>query len=148
MSGEAVRGPGHRAATWSPGVVWPGVQIAAGITLAVFGALGGDPLGLLLSGLAALVLVGSGVSQLLRRPRIEVVDDQLAVRRLRGVEFIPRERVVEVRALGAARWGARAHMMRLEYTDAGGHERLEVFTRADLGTDPRDVVDELTRRGF
>ena len=38
--------------------------------------------------------------------------------------------------------------MRLEYVDDQGREHLEVFTRTDLGTDPRDVVDTLTRLGF
>ena len=39
-------------------------------------------------------------------------------------------------------------MMRLEYTDERGREQLDVFTRLDLGTDPRDVAETLTRLGF
>lgn len=148
MSGDSVADGGHRAATWSPGVLWPGVQIAGGIVLAVAGLLGGDPLALMLTGVAAVVLIAAGASQLMRRPRIEVVDGQLAIKKLGGVVFVPRSRVTEVRALGAARWGARQHLMRLEYTDDRGREQLDVFTRGDLGADPRDVVDELTRRGF
>ena len=42
-----------------------------------------------------------------------------------------------MRALGMTRWGARQHMMRLEYVDDRGREQLDVFTRTDLGTDPR-----------
>lgn len=154
MSGDAgVRGDGGTdgvdgVASWSPGVLWPSVQIAIGIGAVTLGILRGEPLGLLLTGLAALMLIPYGTLQLLRRPRIEVVDDQLAVKKLRGVVFIPRPQVVEVRALGMARWGARQHMMRIEYTDERGREQLDVFTRADLGTDPRDVVEELARRGF
>lgn len=148
VSGEAVSGAEPRAVSWSPGMVWPGVQIAAGVVLVMLGLQRQEPLAMLLTGLAALFLIPSGVSQLLRRPRIEVVDGQLAIAKLGRVLFVPRSEVVEVRALGSARWGVRQHMMRLEYTDERGREQLDVFTRLDLGTDPRDVVKTLTRLGF
>lgn len=139
---------GPQAESWSPGVVLPCVQIALGIGVVALGLSRQDPLALLLTGLAALILIPTGASHLLRRPRLEVVDGQLAIARLRGPEFVPLASVVEVRALGMARWGARQHLMRLEYVDDQGREHLEVFTRTDLGTDPRDVVDTLTRLGF
>lgn len=143
---ESVAGP--RASSWSPGAAWPSVQIALGIGLVVLGLQRQDPLALLLTGLAALILIPTGVSQLLRRPRLEVVDDSLAIKKLSGTLFVPKEEIVEVRALGMTRWGARQHMMRLEYVDDRGREQLDVFTRTDLGTDPRDVVDTLTGLGF
>ncbi len=148
MDSEAGAAAGPRAASWSPGAVWPGVQIALGIGLVVLGLQRQDPLALLLTGLAALILIPTGVSQLLRRPRLEVVDDSLAIKKLSGTLFVPKEEIVEVRALGMTRWGARQHMMRLEYVDDRGREQLDVFTRSDLGTDPRDVVDTLTGLGF
>lgn len=148
MSGGAESEAGPRAASWSPGALWPGVQIALGVGLVVLGMQRQDPLALLLTGLAALILVPTGVSQLLRRPRLEVVDGSLAIRKLRGTLFVPKEEIVEVRALGMARWGARQHLMRLEYVDDRGREQLDVFTRTDLGTDPRDVVETLTGLGF
>lgn len=148
MSTDASFDAGPRAATWSPGTLWPTVQIVLGIGFAFVGVLRQDPLALLLTGFAALLLVATGVSQLLRRPRIEVVDASLAIKKLTGTVFVPRDMVVEVRGLGVARWGARQHLMRLEYVDDRGHEQLDVFTRTDLGTDPRDVVDTLTRLGF
>jgi len=148
MDSEAGAAAGPRAASWSPGAVWPGVQIALGIGLVVLGLQRQDPLALLLTGLAALLLIPTGVSQLLRRPRLEVVDDSLAIKKLSGTLFVPKEEIVEVRALGMTRWGARQHMMRLEYVDDRGREQLDVFTRSDLGTDPRDVVDTLTGLGF
>lgn len=136
------------AATWSPGVLWPGLQIALAVTLVSFAALRQDPLALMFASVAALLLVATGVSQLLRRPRLEVVDGQLAMKKLRGTVFVPRDQVVEVRALGTARWGARQHLMRLEFVDGHGDEQLDIFTRMDLGADPRDVVETLTRLGF
>ncbi len=148
MSGEAESRATPRAASWSPGALWPGVQVALGLLLVVLGVLRQDPLALLLTGLAALILIPTGVSQLLRRPRLEVVDDSLAIKKLSGTVFVPKEEVVEVRALGVARWGARQHLMRVEYVDERGREQLDVFTRTDLGTDPRDVVDTLTGLGF
>lgn len=148
MSTDASSDAGPRAVTWSPGTLWPTVQIVLGVGFAFVGVLRQDPLALLLTGFAALLLVATGVSQLLRRPRIEVVDASLAIKKLTGTVFVPRDMVVEVRGLGVARWGARQHLMRLEYVDDRGHEQLDVFTRTDLGTDPRDVVDTLTRLGF
>lgn len=148
MSGEAESEAGPRAASWSPTIVWPSVQIAMGVGLVVLGLGRQDPLALLLTGLAALILIPTGVSQLLRRPRLEVVDDSLAIKKLSGTLFVPKQEIVEVRALGTARWGARQHLMRVEYVDDRGREQLDVFTRTDLGTDPRDVVDTLTGLGF
>lgn len=148
MSDDAVSQPGPRAASWSPGAVWPGAQILIGAGLVAVGLSQQDPLALLLTGLAALFLIPAGVSQLLRRPRLEVVDGQLAIKKIGRVVFLPRSEVMEVRALGVARWGARQHLMRLEYRDAQGREQLDVFGRLDLGTDPREVVDTLHRLGF
>lgn len=148
MSSRDLSGTGPKVASWSPGVLWPSVQIVIGFGLVLVGLLRQDPLALLLTGLAALILIPTAVSQLLRRPRLEVVDGSLAVRKLSGAIFVPREEVVEVRSLGVARWGARQHLMRLEYVDDRGREQLDVFTRLDLGTDPRDVVETLTGLGF
>ena len=148
MSEEATPGGEHRAATWSSGTMWPMAQIALGIGAVLAGIVNQDPLGLLLTGLLALILIPAGALQLLRRPRIEVVDGQLAIKKLGGVTFVSPAELVEVRALGVARWGARQHLMRLEYTDDRGREQLDVFTRGDLGTDPREVVETLAGLGF
>ena len=148
MSDDAISDAGPRAATWSPGLVWPSLQIALGIGFVVIGILRRDPLALVLAGLAAVLLIATGVSQLIRRPRIEVVDGSLAIKKLSGTVFVPKERVVETRSLGVARWGARQHLMRLEYVDDRDREQLDVFARTDLGTDPRDVVDTLIRLGY
>lgn len=152
MNSRMQEGPvpasGPRAVSWSPGLLWPAAQIALGLAAVGVGIVNADPLGLILIGLLALFLVPAGARQLLLRPRIEVVDGHLAIRKRSGVVSVPRSRVVEVRALGVARWGVRQHIMRLEYVDDRGREQLDVFTRSDLGTDPRDVVETLTALGF
>ncbi|MDV8000133.1 PH domain-containing protein [Rhodococcus sp. IEGM 1408] len=148
MSEEATPGGGHRASSWSSGTMWPVSQIALGIGAVVVGVTDQDPLALLLTGVLALFLIPAGALQLLRRPRIEVVDGQLAIKKLGGVIFVSPAELVEVRALGVARWGARQHLMRLEYIDDRGREQLDVFTRGDLGTDPREVVETLAGLGF
>lgn len=148
MSETAASTGGHEAASWSPGTLWPAAQIALGVGAVVVGLSNGDPLGLILTGLLALFLIPAGVMQLMRRPRIEVVDGQLAIKKLGGVVFVPPAEVVEVRALGVARWGVRQHLMRLEYVDDRGREQLDVFTRGDLGTDPREVMETLVGLGF
>lgn len=139
---------GPRALSWSSGVAWPVAQIALGIGVVAVGLFRGDPLALILTVLLALLLIPAGVLRLVRRPRLEVVDGQLALKTLTGVRFIPRSDVVEVRQIGAARWGVRQFQMRLEYIDERGPEHLEVFTRGDLGTDPREVVEALHAAGF
>ncbi|MET3860618.1 hypothetical protein ABIE38_001540 [Dietzia sp. 2505] len=148
MSETAASTEGHRAASWGPGTLWPAAQIALGVGAVVVGLTNRDPLGLILTGLLALLVVPAGVMQLMRRPRIEVVDGQLAIKKLGGVVFVPPAQVVEARALGVARWGARQHLMRLEYVDDRGREQLDVFTRGDLGTDPREVMERLVGLGF
>ncbi|MFN3338742.1 MAG: PH domain-containing protein [Dietzia sp.] len=148
MSETAASTGGHEAVSWSPGTLWPAAQIALGVGAVVLGLSNGDPLGLILTGLLALFLIPAAVMQLMRRPRIEVVDGQLAIKKLGGVVFVPPAEVVEVRALGVARWGVRQHLMRLEYVDDRGREQLDVFTRGDLGTDPREVMETLVGLGF
>lgn len=148
MSEEATPGGEHRASSWSSGTLWPISQIVLGIGAVVVGITNRDPLGLLLTGVLALFLIPAGALQLLRRPRIEVVDGQLAIKKLGGVIFVSPAELVEVRALGVARWGARQHLMRLEYLDDRGREQLDVFTRGDLGADPREVVETLAGLGF
>ncbi|MFN3600190.1 MAG: PH domain-containing protein [Dietzia sp.] len=148
MSETAASADGHEAASWSPGTLWPAAQIALGVGAVMVGLTNGDPLGLILTGLLALLLIPAGVMQLMRRPRIEVVDGQLAIKKLGGVVFVPPTEVVEVRGLGVARWGVRQHLMRLEYVDDSGREQLDVFTRGDLGADPREVMETLVGLGF
>lgn len=148
MSMEADPDGGPRAMSWSSGTLWPLSQIALGIGAVGIGVINQDPLGLLLTGLVALMLIPAGALQLLRRPRIEVVDGQLAIKKLGGVLFVPPAQLVEVRALGIARWGARQHLLRLEYLDDRGREQLDVFTRGDLGADPREVAETLIGLGL
>lgn len=148
MSDAEETGPVPPARSWSAGMLWPTGQIALGVGAVWVGVLTRDPLGVILTVALAAFLIPAGVLQLVRRPRIEVVDDALALRRLRRVEFVPRSAVVEVRALDFPRWGTRHHQMRLEYVDEQDREQLEIFTRMDLGTDPRDVVEALHGFGF
>lgn len=136
------------ARSWSAGPLLPTGQIVLGVGAVWVGVLTRDPLAVILTVALAAFLIPAGVLHLVRRPRIEVVDDALALRRLRRVEFVPRSAVVEVRALEFPRWGRRHHQMRLEYVDDRDREQLEIFTRMDLGTDPRDVVEALHRFGF
>src|SRR5690625_6241123 len=79
--------------SWSPGTLWPGLRIAGGFGAVAIGVLGDDPLALVITGMLALFLIPSGVLQLLRRPLIEVVDSDLALRRISRVEFIPRSEI-------------------------------------------------------
>lgn len=148
MSDAEETGSVPPARSWSAGALWPTGQIALGVGAVWVGVLTRDPLAVILTVALAAFLIPWGVLLLVRRPRIEVVDDSLALRRLRRVEFVPRSAVVEVRAIEFPRWGTRHHQMRLEYVDDRDREQLEIFTRTDLGTDPRDVVEALHRSGF
>ena len=70
------------------------------------------------------------------------------LRTLTGRRLVPAAEVIEARVIPARRFGLRAPLLRLEYRDPRGDERLEVWGRGDLGADPEDVAAELAAMGY
>lgn len=134
--------------SWSASL-WPNLLfVAVGLTALVFALMWHDPVASLMYGVAGFVLLMTGALKLIRRPRLAVVDGDLAVRGLRSVRYIPPTHVVEIRLIGVPRFGLRQQIMRIEYSDEDRENRLEILSKGDLGADPTEVARTLGRLGF
>ena len=107
--------------------------VAVGLAAA---ALVVDPVGRLLVGAAAAVLLAHAVRDLVLRPRLAADDAGIVVRRLTGRTTIPWG-ALRVRVRVTRRLGTLSRTLELE--DARDDAVLVVLGRRDLGTDP-DVV--------
>ena len=107
-----------------------GAVLLGGITLAST-----DPAGRLLFAVAALVLFGYTVSDLVFRPRLTLSRHGLTVRSPSGRLNCTWPAVVLVRADARERFGLRAVTLEID-TD----ERLLVLSRRALGAAPEDVA--------
>lgn len=114
--------------------------VALGLAVAVLVI---DPVGRVLVGAAALLLVAVVVRDLVLRPRLSAGDDGVAVRRLYGTTTITWADL-RVRARTGRRFGVRSTALELE--DARDDAVLVVLGRRDLGTDPERVGAQLMSR--
>jgi hypothetical protein len=124
---------------WSPRTgetaVLAGVGAVLGLTTVVL-----DPLGRVLVGTAAVLLLALAVHDRLLRPRLAAGPDAVVVRRLTGATVLPWARLrVQVRT--SRRWGLRSRLLELD-TAAGPDDdgELVLLGRRDLGADPGDVA--------
>jgi hypothetical protein len=107
--------------------------VAAGLALA---ALVVDPVGQVLVGAAAVVLVAVVARDLALRPRLRTDPDGVTVATLGGSRTIPWG-AVRARVRVTHRLGTRSRTLELE--DARDDAVLVVLGRRDLGTDPDAV---------
>jgi hypothetical protein len=115
----------------------------AGLGLA-FAVLLVDPVGRVLIGGAALLLLGLAARDALLRPRLRAGADGVTVRRLSGATTIPWPRV-RVRVRTQRRWGLRGRTLELE--DRADDAVLVVLGRRELGADPETVAEALHSAG-
>ena len=134
--------------SWSPNRVPNIALVAVGLGVMVFAMISGDPAGSLLYGIAGFILLMTGALKLVRRPRLEVVDGDLALKGLTSLRYVPPSEVVEIRIIGIPRFGIRQNILRLEYSDEDDDNRLEVLSKSDLGVDPVTVAETLAQLGF
>jgi len=115
---------------WSPRTGETAVLAAAGVVLGLATVVL-DPLGRVLVGAAALLLLALSARDRLLRPR------------LGGTSVLPWARL-QVRVRDARRWGLRSRLLELD-TAAGPHDagELVLLGRRDLGADPGDVARAL-----
>jgi Bacterial PH domain len=116
---------------------------AAGLGLALAVPLV-DPLGRLLLGAAALLLLGLAARDALLRPRVQAGADGVTVRALSGPTTIA-WRYARVRVRTSRRWGMRTRTLELE--DRTDDAVLLVLGRRELGVDPETVADVLHAAG-
>ncbi|NDZ92962.1 PH domain-containing protein [Streptomyces sp. SID6673] len=137
---------------------------AGGLILLVAAVLtASDPVGVVLMGFAALLLLGFAGYALWIRPRLAATTDDpqpaITVRTLSGTHTYPRDRIDRIRLIDFRRIGRRTGQLEFDVLrdDApstapaeGLREdtRLVVFSRWDLGADLGDVADDLRRAGF
>jgi hypothetical protein len=125
---------------WSPRVGETVAVVAVGVALALAAALV-DPVGRVLVGGAALVLLAVAARDLVLRPRLCTGDHGVTVRSLGGRTTIPWT-VLQVRVRVTRRLGVRARTLELE--DRSDDAVLLVLGRRDLGEQPQAVADALT----
>lgn len=132
--------------SWAP----PTGGIAA---CGVFGVLMGiaavtvvtDPPGRFLAGVAGAGLLLFAIMSWRARPKLAITDDGLVVRGWFSTHVVRRSDVGAVRITEFRRIGRKVKMLEI---DTVPDDRLLVFTRWDLGTDPLDVLDALTGAGY
>ncbi|BBZ36585.1 PH domain-containing protein [Mycolicibacterium confluentis] len=103
-----------------------------------------DVPGRILIGVASAGLLLFATSSWLARPKLAIGDDGIVVRGVRGPVTLRREDIRLIRITEFRRVGRRVRMLEIDTHD----DRLRVFTRWDLGTDPLEVLDALTAAGY
>ena len=103
-----------------------------------------DPPGRLLLGIAGagLILFAGGTWR--SRPKLAITADGLQVRGWIGAAQLRRPDIKIIRITEFRRLGRKMRLLEIDAND----DRLFVFSRWDLGTDPLDVLDVLTARGY
>lgn len=110
-----------------------------------------DPAGRALIAIGALGLWTIAALAAYQRPRLWIDRDgtQLSVKRLSGVHTYTRAEISRVTLVPYPRLGRRVPMLELDVRHAGESEdRLIIFGRWDLGTNPQNVFDALEQRGL
>jgi hypothetical protein len=78
------------------------------------------------------------------RPKLAIKNDALVTRGLLGRTELRRADIKLIRITEFRRIGRKVRLLEIDTVD----DRLLVFTRWDLGTDPLHVLDALTAAGF
>ncbi|KAA0099780.1 PH domain-containing protein [Mycolicibacterium sp. P1-18] len=104
-----------------------------------------DVPGRVLAGVAAVGLLAFAGLSWRARPKLAITDAGLAVRGWFGTHVIGRHDVAKIRITEFRRIGRKVRLLEI---DTVADDRLLVFTRWDLGTDPLDVLDALTAAGY
>ncbi|MFL6081892.1 MAG: PH domain-containing protein [Mycobacterium sp.] len=130
---------------WSP----PAFGIAAcgifGLILAIGAVtLITDAPGRILVGIAAAGLIVFASLSWRARPKLAISDDGLVTRGWSRTNALGRDDIKIVRITEFRRLARKVRLLEIDTTD----DRLLVFTRWDLGTDPLNVLDALTDAGY
>ena len=79
------------------------------------------------------------------RPKLAITEGGLEVRGWLRTQLLTRTDVAGIRITEFRRLARKVRLLEIDTTD---DDRLLVFTRWDLGTDPLDVLDALTDAGY
>jgi Bacterial PH domain len=103
-----------------------------------------DPPGRVLVGIAAVGLILFASMSWRARPKLAISAGGLVVRGWWRTRVLERGDIKLIRITEFRRVARKVRLLEIDTTD----DRLLVFTRWDLGTDPLDVLDALTDAGY
>jgi Bacterial PH domain len=127
---------------WSTRAAETVALVVAGVVLALVAALL-DPVGRVLVGAAAVLLLLLALRDRVLRPRLATDPGGLLVRRLSGTMELPWV-LLRVRVRETRRWGVRARLLELDTATGPDDDGVLVLLgRRDLGTDPEQVARAL-----
>ena len=130
---------------WSPSAFGIAACGVAGLILAIGAVtLITDAPGRLLVGIAAAGLVVFARQSWRARPKLAISDDGLVIRGWWRTNVLRHSDIKIIRITEFRRLARKVRLLEIDTTD----DRLMVFTRWDLGTDPLDVLDALTAAGY
>jgi Bacterial PH domain len=130
---------------WSPPTLGIAACGVSGLILAIAAVtIITDPPGRVLVGIAAVGLVVFASQSWRARPKLAISDDGLLTRGWFRTNLLRRSDIKLIRITEFRRLARRVRLLEIDTTD----DRLLVFTRWDLGTDPLDVLDALTAAGY
>ena len=130
---------------WSPPTLGIAALGVGGLILAVGAVtLITDPPGRVLVGIAAFGLIVFASLSWRARPKLAIKNDALVTRGLVGETELQHADIKLIRITEFRRIGRKTRLLEIDTVD----DRLLVFTRWDLGTDPLHVLDALTAAGF
>lgn len=136
---------------WATPIVAIGALVAGGIALGIGAALSStDAAGTFLVGLAAVGMWIIAALAAVQRPRVAITHDgSLVMKRLTGTRTYSRADIVRIKIVRYPRLGRRVPMLELDVRPPGeDDDRLIIFGRWDLGTDPQDVFDAFEIHGL
>ncbi|WP_194816637.1 PH domain-containing protein [Nocardia sp. XZ_19_385] len=138
------------ALTWSTRTPMLVAVTVGGVILTGAAVLSTDGASRLLIGLAATGLLGFALLGYRQRPRLTIIpgsEPRLVVRSLTGPSEYSRDQIIRARIVSYRRLGRKNPMLEIDVDD-NGTERLLIFGRWDLGTNPEDVFDTLVEHGL
>ncbi|MBJ7466207.1 MAG: PH domain-containing protein [Mycolicibacterium sp.] len=131
--------------SWAPkttGIVWIGV---IGLAMAIVAVtVVTDLPGRVLGGVAALGLLLFATASWRARPKLAITDAGLEIRGWLSTRVLTKADITLIRITEFRRLARKVRLLEIDTAD----DRLHVFTRWDLGTDPLQVLDALTAAGY
>jgi hypothetical protein len=103
-----------------------------------------DAPGRILVGIAAVGLLVFASLSWRARPKLAISDDGLVIRGWSRTSVLRRGDIKIIRITEFRRLARKVRLLEIDTAD----DRLLVFTRWDLGTDPLNVLDVLTAAGY
>lgn len=131
--------------SWAPktiGIVWTGIIGLAMALVAV--TVVTDLPGRVLGGVAALGLVLFATASWRARPKLAITDAGLQIRGWLNTRVLAKDDITLIRITEFRRLARKVRLLEIDTAD----DRLYVFTRWDLGTNPLQVLDALTEAGY